>query len=369
MTTIRAPALGERPLVIDGAHGEGGGEILRTALSLSVITGRSVTLVNIRAGRPKPGLAAQHLTAVRAAAALCAAEVIGAELGALTLAFVPQTKAFPGCYAFDAAEAREGGSAGAATLVLQTILLPLALADGQSTVTLRGGTHIRSSPSFDYVLDIWLPILGSMGVSAVLELMQAGWFPIGRGEMTASIAGSARLLRPINCRQRGDLGRVWGRALTANLPSHVAQRMTNHAERLLVANGLTARISCARVTSACAGAALFLGAEYSQGRAGVTAHGERGKPAEKVAEEAVNALLACHRSLAAFDAHLADQLIVPAALAAGPSVFTAERVTNHLLTNAWVVEQFGLAQVEVSRQEGGVGLVNVTPRRAASNLP
>jgi hypothetical protein len=91
MTTIRAPALGERPLVIDGAHGEGGGEILRTALSLSVITGRSVTLVNIRAGRPKPGLAAQHLTAVRAAAALCAAEVIGAELGALTLAATPST--------------------------------------------------------------------------------------------------------------------------------------------------------------------------------------------------------------------------------------------------------------------------------------
>jgi RNA 3'-terminal phosphate cyclase (ATP) len=158
---------------------------------------------------------------------------------------------------------------------------------------------------------------------------------------------------------------VWGRALTANLPSHVAQRMMDHAGKLLAANGLTAHISGVCVTSACAGAALFLGAEYAQGRAGVTALGERGKPAELVAEEAVDALLACHRSNAAFDAHLADQLIVPAALAVGSSVFTAERVTSHLITNAWVVEQFGLAQVEVSRQEGGIGFVSVTPRRTA----
>jgi RNA 3'-terminal phosphate cyclase (ATP) len=251
-------------------------------------------------------------------------------------------------------------------MVLQTVLLPLALADGQSTVTLMGGTHIRSSPSFDYVRDIWLPILGKMGVSAELDLTQPGWFPIGKGEMTARITGGARLLRPIDYRQRGDLVRVWGRALTANLPSHVAQRMMDHAGKLLAANGITAHISGAWMTSACAGAALFLGAEYAQGRAGVTALGERGKPAEMVAEEAVDMLLACHRSNAAFDAHLADQLIAPAALAAGPSVFTAERVTNHLLTNIWVVEQFGLAQVEVSRQEGGAGLVSVTPRRPAS---
>jgi RNA 3'-terminal phosphate cyclase (ATP) len=365
VTTVLAPTKSKQPLIIDGAHGEGGGQILRTALSLSVITGRSVTLVNIRAGRPKPGLAAQHLTAIRAAAALCAAEVTGDELGALTLTFLPQVTACPGYYIFDVAEAREGGSAGAVALVLQTILLPLALADGQSTVTLVGGTHVRSSPSFDYVREVWLPILGKMGVSAELDLTQAGWFPIGKGKMTARIAGGARLLRPIDCRQRGDLVRVWGRALTANLPSHVAQRMMDHAGKLLAANGLTAHISGDCVTSACAGAALFLGAEYAQGRAGITALGERGKPAETVAEEAVDALLACHRSGAAFDAHLADQLIVPAALAAGPSVFTTERVTSHLLTNAWVVEQFGLAQVEALRQEGGVGLVSVTPRRTA----
>jgi RNA 3'-terminal phosphate cyclase (ATP) len=358
-----------QPLVIDGTHGEGGGQILRTALSLSVITGRAVTLVNIRAGRPKPGLAAQHLTAIRAAAALCAAEVTGDALGALTLTFAPRTMARSGAYLFDVAEARHGSSAGAATLVLQTILLPLALADGGSTVTLRGGTHVKSSPSFDYLREIWLPILDVMGVSAELELAQAGWFPIGKGEITARIAGGTKLLRPIDWRRRGDLAGAWGRAVTANLPSHVAQRMMDRAASLLAADGLTAHISATSMTSACAGAALFLGVEYAQGRAGVTALGERGKPAEIVAEEAVAALLAFHRSNAAFDAHLADQLIVPAALAAGPSIFTAERVTSHLLTNAWVVEQFGLAQIEVSPGEGGVGLVNVTPNppvRAAS---
>jgi RNA 3'-terminal phosphate cyclase (ATP) len=204
-------------------------------------------------------------------------------------------------------------------------------------------------------------MLGVMGVSAELDLVQAGWFPIGKGEITARIKGGARSLRPIDGRRRGDLARAWGRAVTANLPTHVAQRMMDRAASLLAADGIVAHMSAIGMSSACAGAALFLGAEYSQGRAGVTALGERGKPAEIVAEEAVAALLAFHRSNAAFDAHLADQLIGPAALAAGPSIFTTERVTSHLTTNAWVVEQFGLARVEVSPGEGGVGLVSVTP--------
>lgn len=359
-----AAGLGQRPLVIDGAHGEGGGQILRTALSLSAITGRPVSFVNVRAGRSKPGLAAQHLTAVRAAAALCGARVAGDALGSLALEFVPQAPARPGSYVFDVAEARHGGSAGSVTLVLQTILLPLALADGRSAVTLRGGTHVQGGPSFDYARDAWLPVLRTMGVEAALDMVRPGWFPVGQGEVVAEIAGASRALRPVDYRERGIPGRVWGRATTANLPAHVARRMADRASALLASAGLAADIATTSAAAIRAGAALFLGAEYARGRGGVTALGARGKPAETVAEEAVAGLLAYHRSGAAVDAFLADQLIVPAALADGPTVFTTERLTRHLTTNAWVVGQFGLARVDVSSLGGGLGLVKVTPLNA-----
>jgi len=353
--------LDRAPLVIDGSHGEGGGQILRTALSLAVITGRSVSFVNIRAGRPKPGLAAQHLTAVRAAAALCAARVTGDTLGSIELAFAPQAPARPGSYLFDVAEARRGGSAGSVTLVLQTILLPLAFAEGESTVLLRGGTHVDGGPSVDYAQDVWLPVLSAMGIAARLELVRPGWFPIGQGEVVAEIAGGAGPLRPIAFRDRGIVKNLWGRATTANLPGHVAQRMAGHAAALLESTAPDAEIATRRTTAISTGAALFLSAEYERGRGGATALGARGKPAEKVAEEAVAGLLAYLRSGAAVDAHLADQLVVPAALAGGPSAFTTQRVTRHLTTNAWVVRQFGLADVDTSTREDGPGLVEIAP--------
>ena len=183
-------------LIIDGSHGEGGGQILRSTLSLSVITGRPVRIENIRANRKKPGLAAQHLTSVRAAAMLCDAEVKGAELGSQTLQFIPRKPVRAGDYFLDVAQAREGGSAGSVMLVLQTLLLPLALAEGDSTVILRGGTHVDMSPSYDYVHDVWLPTLARMGVRAELSLVRSGWFPVGRGEVRLRIAGTAEL-RPL----------------------------------------------------------------------------------------------------------------------------------------------------------------------------
>ncbi|HVO15794.1 MAG TPA: RNA 3'-terminal phosphate cyclase [Alphaproteobacteria bacterium] len=353
--------LGRPPLVIDGSHGEGGGQILRTALSLAAIAGRSVRFVNIRAGRPKPGLAAQHLTAVRAAAALCAARVTGDALGSVELDFAPQAPARPGSYVFDVAEARKGGSAGSVTLVLQTVLPPLALAEGRSTVVLRGGTHVDGGPSVDYAQEVWLPVLGAMGMDARLDLVRPGWFPIGQGEVVAEIAGGAAPLRPLQFRDRGAAKTLWGRATTSNLPDHVAQRMAGHAAGLLEAQAREASIATLRTAAVATGAALFLGADYVQGRGGATALGARGKPAEKVAEEAVAQLLAYDRSGAAVDSHLADQLIVPAALASGPSAFTTQRVTRHLTTNAWVVRQFGLAEVAIATRNDGLGIVEIAP--------
>jgi RNA 3'-terminal phosphate cyclase (ATP) len=176
-------------LVIDGSHGEGGGQILRSALSLAAIMGRPVRVEHIRAGRPRPGLAAQHVTAARAVAAVCGGVLEGDELESQTLTLTPDGALHAGDYLFDVAAAREGGSAGAVTLVLQTVLLPLALADGTSTIELHGGTHMAWSPSFHYARDTWLPVLARMGVTADIELIRWGWYPVGGGAIRARIEG------------------------------------------------------------------------------------------------------------------------------------------------------------------------------------
>lgn len=360
MTARARPSL--PPLIVDGGYGEGGGQILRTALALAALTGRPFQLVNIRANRPKPGLAAQHVTAVRAAAAICKAAVEGDRLRSLTLDFTPRGPAHCGDYLFDVAEAREGGSAGSTMLVLHAVLLPLALAAGRSTLTIRGGTHVPWSPNVDYVQEVWLPALSKMGVRADIELLRWGWYPAGGGEVRVSIVGlGGATLAPILRQERGELTSVRGRAVAANLPAHIPQRMRERACSLLNAAGIAAQIRVEEVGAACPGTGIFLIADYSAGRAGFSALGARGKPAETVAEEAVDMLLAHHRSGAAVDAHLADQLVLPAALASNSSRYSVERVTRHLTTSGWILGRFGVAHVLIAGVEAEPGHVTVTP--------
>ncbi len=357
------------PLVIDGSHGEGGGQIVRTSLALSAITGRPVRLRRIRAGRRKPGLAAQHLTGVRAAAEICGARLTGAALGSQRLRFEPAGPPRAGDYRFDVAAAARGGSAGASGLVLQTVLLPLALAGGDSTVTIRGGTHVAWSPPFDFLRDVWLAALEPMGVRADLELERWGWYPVGKGEIRASIRGlggpAHRLgrprLDPIDLRDPGPLRRITGRAAASRLPSHIPRRMAERASAMLDAEGLDGRVETTEAPAACPGTGLFLTARYTRARAGFSALGRRGKRAEDVAADAAAALLDHHASGAAVDEHLADQLIVPACLTRGESTFTVPRVTAHLATNAWTARQFGLAEVKIEEADDGSGVVTVTP--------
>lgn len=360
-------------LVINGAYGEGGGQIIRTALSLAALLTQPVRLINIRPGRKNPGLAAQHLTAVRAAAMICDARLAGDRLGSPQLTFEPQVPPIAGSYEFDVAEARQGGSAGAATLVIQTLLLPLALANGDSTLTVRGGTHVPWSPPFHYLRDVYLPMLARLGVQAVAELSAWGWYPAGRGEITVTITGQTTLTPILVEGEPGDqsdsvaglelgpglLQRVKGLAVAASLPAHIAQRMRNRATNLLQQAALPAEIEPRRVQSVSPGAGLFLAAEYQAVRAGFSALGQKGKPAERVAEEAVNALLAFHQSGAALDQHLADQLILPLILAGQPGPVRVERLSTHTLTNIWVVEQFlgPLAEIDHERN-----LIRFTPR-------
>jgi RNA 3'-terminal phosphate cyclase (ATP) len=351
-------------LVLDGAWGEGGGQILRTALALSVITGRPFRLERIRARRRRPGLAAQHLSAVRALGALCGARMLGDTLGSPTLEFTPRGRTRPGDYTIDVADARPEGSAGASTLVLQAMLLPLALASGRSTLILRGGTHVPFSPSFDYVRDVYLPILAETGVVARVELRRLGWYPAGGGELHVAIEGGVQRLKAIEGRDRGELLWVHGRVVTSRLPDHVGERMAEHARGLLAASDLVPDIEIERVDAACPGAGIFLVTEFARARAGFDALGGPGRPAEIVAEAAVHALLRHLRSDAAFDVHFADQSLLPAAFAEQSSELTIERVTGHLATNAWVLERFGVARIDYRRRDEAPLLVSITPIEA-----
>ena len=331
-------------------------------MGLAATTGRPIRIEKVRAGRPKPGLGAQHLTAVRAVAAVCGAELSGDSLGSPILEFRPCHRPRSADYEFDVAEAREGGSAGATTLVLQALLAPLLRADGNSTVTVRGGTHMAWSPPFDYLQDVWLAAVARMGADIEIELRRSGWFPVGQGEIRARVRPSrSTALRPLQLVERGELRLVSGRAIAADLPSHIAQRMADRAAARLRAAGLSTDIVPERLRAACPGAGIFLTAEYEGVRCGFNAIGRIGKPAEAVADEAVDALLRHHSSPAVVDEHLSDQLLVPYALADGISTLVVDTVSPHLQTNAWVIEQFGLARVEMARQESGAMLVTVAP--------
>jgi RNA 3'-terminal phosphate cyclase (ATP) len=342
------------PLIIDGAHGEGGGQILRTALSLSAITSRALRCVNNRAKRRNPGLQPQHLSATRAAAAISGAELAGDFLGSSELVFAPTHPPQSGSYLFDVAEIAGHGSAGSTILILQTILIPLALAQGDSTVVVLGGTHQDWAPTYDDLANAYLPALRRMGLSADAELKRWGWYPAGGGEVVCWVIGDpasrqAAWPQPIEALERGPLIRISGRAVAANLPAHIAQRMADRARTGLNDLDVPLQIEPLCVRAVCPGAGIFLLADYETFVASFSAHGRQGKPSEAVADEAVAALRGHHVSGAAVELHLADQLLLPLAIAAGSSAFTMARPTAHLATNAWAIEQFGLAKITVEQ--------------------
>lgn len=343
-------------ITIDGSYGEGGGQILRTSLSLAAITGQPLRLEGIRAGRPKPGLAAQHLTSVRATAAICQAQLLGAALGSTFLEFIPTKPTQAGNYTFDVTEAREGGSAGAVTLILQTILLPLALTTGESVILLKGGTHVPWSPPIPYIEDVYLPFVRELGIEAEVKLRAWGWYPAGGGEVEVRLRGGSTL-KGIQLLERGNLQGIRGFAAVTELPSHIPQCMANRAENLLAQEDLKAQIQPLREKGKTPGAGIFLTVLYDYTRAGFSALGRQRLPAERVAEMAVQELLEFHGQEAPIDEHLADQLLLPLALAKESSQYRVAKVTEHLQTNAWVISQFGMAKIDIDPESKIVSVV------------
>lgn len=341
-------------LQIDGSYGEGGGQILRTSLSLAAITGQPICIDRIRANRAKPGLAIQHLTGVRAIATICQAQMTGDTLGSTRLEFIPTQPPQAGNYTFDVAQTLGTGSAGAVTLILQTILLPLALTTGQSIVTLKGGTFVPWSPPAPYIEQVYLPILQQMGVEAEMKLSAWGWYPRGGGELELRVKGNGAgvgSLKSIQLLKRGALQQVQGLAIATELPSHIPQRMASRAQNLFEQAQLKAHIQPQRLRGVGAGTGIFLMAEYEQARAGFSAVGKIGLPAKEVAAIATKELLDFHATGMPVDVHLADQLLLPAALASEPSQYRVAQIEQHLTTNAWAIEQFGLAKTAIDETE------------------
>lgn len=341
---------------INGAHGEGGGQVLRTSLTLAALTKTPLNIHHIRENRSQPGLRPQHLAAVKAIAKLTNAEVSGARLNSRELRLVPASLR-PGRHRFDIP------TAGALTLVFQTIFLPLSFAGSTSEITLTGGTHVPWSPIFHYVTHQWLPVMLALGFRGELTLHKAGFYPQGGGEVRAKIL-PAQGLQPFSCLARGDLSQLRGLSGVANLEDEIAKRQKHQALKRLYPFCKDSKLQTRRFPSVGKGTFILLKADFSNGGiACYSALGAPGKPAEIVANEAVDQLLTFLKSDGCVDQYLADQLLLPLLMIDGDSAFRISTITPHLLTNAHVIGQFLPGKINIEGAVNSPGVVHISGDR------
>jgi RNA 3'-terminal phosphate cyclase (ATP) len=314
---------------IDGSKGEGGGQIVRTAVGLSLVRGKPVAIHKIRANRRKPGLGHQHCTAIAAAAAIGGARVIGNHVGSRELVFEPGATR-PGTYVFQV------GTAGSATLVLQTILPALLLAPLTTTVAIEGGTHNPLAPPFEFIERAFLPIVARLGPRVQARLERHGFYPKGEGRIAVEVH-PVPALSPLELPARGRLLKIAVRALVARLPRHIAEREVRTVETVLRDQGPTAAEVVELTDAPSPGNVLAVEVVSEHVTEVFTAIGERGVPAETVAQTAANEARNYLLSGAPVGPRLADQLVIPLALAGGGFATTA--LTSHTTTNIDVVRQ------------------------------
>ena len=349
---------------IDGSYREGGGQILRTALSLSCLLRKPFRIFNIRKGRRKPGLMPQHLTAVRAAQLLSGAEVKGDNANSTELLFSPgEVKG--GDLFFDI------GTAGSTTLVLQTLIPAIALSgegkvlNQETTVTLKGGTHVPFSPPFHYLSEVFVPFLKLIGMDIKLFIDSYGFYPKGGGKIRACIS-PAKLLKPLIIMERGSIVNMTGYSCVGNLPLSIAERQRKAMlEKICTeVEDLQSAIDVELldVPTPGQGTFLFLRSESENSIAGFTAIGERGKKAEVVGEEVAAEFLRYYSTGAALDPHMSDQIALYLSVSKEESVFSTSSVTEHLMTNLWVIGLFHEYRYSVEGELGKPGVVRIGPR-------
>lgn len=317
-------------LTIDGTIGEGGGQVLRTALSLAAITGKPFVIENIRGRRAKPGLRQQHLTCVEAAAEICGGNVKGGRIGSTTLSFKPGATIIPGHYAWDI------GTAGSTTLVLQTVLPVLAMADRTSHVKITGGTHNPMSPPLDFIQQSFLPFLATMGFPSSVRLERYGFYPRGGGRITARIKEKTKG-RPLELTKRSAITRTRAVILNSGLPEHIVRR----EKKILLGSRLFGNndIEVLQPRTGQAGNAVWAIIQYGPVHCVFTGFGQKGKPAETVANEVVEQIIFHDDSGLPVEAHLADQLLLYMALR-GDGCFATSRLSLHATTNMEIIGKF-----------------------------
>ncbi|HDD26671.1 MAG TPA: RNA 3'-terminal phosphate cyclase [Acidilobales archaeon] len=339
-------------LVIDGSYGEGGGQILRTSIALSCITGKPVKIINIRAKRPEPGLKRQHMTAIQAASTLCNAEVEGLRLGSTTIVFKPGSIR-SGSFRFDI------GTAGSITLVLQTLLLIAAYTEGSTVIEIRGGTDVPWSPPVDYLRYVIGDHLKSLGYEFKLDLLRRGHYPRGGGLVRVYISNPPRGFKSIELVKRGRLLSIEGISHCVRLPKHVAERQARAAYTLLSREGIKAPINIklewyeqGKDPHLGPGSGIVLWAKCDNTVLGGDSLGAKGKRAEVVGEEAAKKLINALRSGMALDKHMSDNIIPYIALAEGVSRIGGEELSMHAFTNIWLVKKILGVEVELEGELG-----------------
>ena len=327
---------------LDGGVGEGGGQILRSALTLSMVTGQPFRIARIRANRAKPGLMRQHLVAVQAAARISGARVTGAELGSSELSFVPG-RIKGGDYHFAI------GSAGSCTLVLQTVVLALLYAEQSSTVRITGGTHNVMAPPVQFLQQAYLPLLARMGAHIDITLLRHGFYPAGGGEVVATVRPCAQL-KKLALMERGAYIAGYADALVAGLAPNVGVRELDCIGAAMEWSGSQLRLHRLPGEQG-PGNAVLITLEHAYVTEVFAGFGAKAVRAESVAQEAIDQARAYVESGGAVGEHLADQLMLPMALARGGS-FTASIVSSHAKTNADVISRFLPVVIDFTPERG-----------------
>lgn len=343
---------------IDGSLGEGGGQVLRTSIALSALLAKDVHIKNIRGGRPNPGLRAQHMTAIKAVAALSDAATRGVEIGSTELYFTPKRK-MSGSFKFDV------GTAGSISLVLQALMPAAAFSSNRTEFEITGGTDVKWSPTMDYVRFVVLPDLAKLGYFAELKLIRRGHYPKGGG-MLSMIVQPCSGLSPLQLTERPEIKAVHGISHCVKLPAHVAQRQATAAQEILnKIDQLDIIVELETYPPAtdphiAPGSGIALYTDNEPGKVlGADCVGERGKPAEEVGREAATRLAQEIKSGAPVDRHMADILIPYLAVADGNSMFRTSQITMHTITNARIAQLVSGAKINVDGELGYPGTVRV----------
>ena len=319
-------------LRIDGSYGEGGGQILRTAIALSVIKNKPVEIVNIRSSRPDPGIKPQHYVAIKSIEELCGGESTGLEIGSSHLVFKPgEIKG--GNYKFDI------GTAGSITLVLQALLLSALKTHEPLTIHVKGGTDVRWAPSWDYFNQVFLCLLKKMGVSVDSQLIKRGYYPKGGGEGALTIKPSDGI-HPLILDEKQNFTTINGVIHSANLPEDISTRMKHAAIKILMKKNLAANITAEEKSALSTGIGITLWAQSKDAVLGSAVLGERGVPAEKIGGDAASNLIKDMESGANIDAYAFDQILPYLAVVRNGSACVVREVSSHAKTNMWLVKQF-----------------------------